>query len=110
LKEEQISYAIYSANEKDIRQFINLMKEYFDRRDESAGMVNDYLRVNGSAENKRFDYKYTYTISTSGAQPPISEGGRMDGLVILRIAYTYYETTPATGAQPRGGSKDRLAL
>lgn len=110
MNEEQISYAVYSADEKDIRRFINLMKTYFERRDESAGLINDYIRANGSAENKRFDYKYTYVISTSGAQPAVTEGGRMDGLVILRIAYTYYEPTPATSGQPRGGSKDRLAL
>ncbi len=119
MSEEQISYAVYSADEKDIRRFINLMKTYFERRDESAQMVNEYLRgrgevrdttnvvvvpaiaAAGSAENKRFDYKYTHVISTSGAQPAVTEGGRMDGLVILRIAYTYYD--PSTG-------KDRFSL
>lgn len=114
LQEEQISYAIYSANEKEIRQFINLMKTYFERRDESAALINNWILTPGNtnvdARHKRFDYKYTYVISTSGAQPAVTEGGRMDGLVILRIAYTYYETTAATAGQPRGGSKDRLAL
>lgn len=100
-QEEQVSYAVYSAEESDIRQFINVIREYLNRRDESAGLINDYIRANGSDENKRFDYKYTYVISTSGAQPAVTEGGRMDGLVIVRICYTYYD--PATG-------KDRLAL
>lgn len=103
ITEEQVSYVVYSASEKDIRQFINVVREWLNRRDESAGYVNDWLRVgtNGSDENKRFDYKYTYVISTSGAQPPVSEGGRMDGMVIARIAYTYYD--PTTG-------KDRLSV
>ena len=100
MNEEQISYAVYSADEKDIRQFINMMREWLNRRDDSARDINNYISANGSAENKRFDYKYTYVISTSGAQPAISEGGRMDGLVILRICYTYYD--PITG-------KDRLS-
>lgn len=100
-QEEQVSYAVYSANEADIRQFINVVREYMSRYDDSASMLNDYIRANGSADNKNFDYKYIYTISTSGAQPPVTEGGRMDGLIILRLCYTYYD--PTTG-------KDRLAL
>lgn len=93
IQEEQVAYAIYSSNEADIRRCINVIIEYLKREDESAGMVNNWLHVNGSTENKRFDYKYTRVISTFGAQPPISEGGRMDGSVILRIAYTYYDPT-----------------
>jgi hypothetical protein len=103
IQEEQVAYAVYSSNELDIRRFINLVVEYFKREDESAQMLNDWLHTgnNGSVENKRFDYKYTRIISSFGAQPPISEGGRQDGSVILRIAYTYYD--PTTG-------KERLVI
>lgn len=101
IQEEQVAYVIYSADEGDIRKFVNVVREYFDHRDESAKKINDWIRVNGTSENKRFDYKFTYVISTTGAQPAISEGGKMDGLVIMRICYTYYD--PTTG-------KDRLSI
>jgi hypothetical protein len=101
MEEEQISFVIYSANEKDIRQFINLVRELFKRRDESARDINAFVQAGTSVEQKRFDYKYTYVTSSMGAQPPVSEGGRQDGSVSIRIGYTYYDDS---------SGKERLAL
>ena len=100
IQEEQIAYAIYSSNEADIRRAINVIVAYFQREDESAQAINDWMTVNGSVENKRFDYKHTKVLSTYGAQPPVSEGGRQDGSVIIRIRYTYYD--PSTGTERLG--------
>lgn len=101
LQEEQIAFAIYSGDEKDIRQAINVMQTYLNRRDDSAKDINKYIQNSGTAENKRFDYKYVYVLSTNGAQPAVTEGGRGDGLVVIRVGYTYYD--PTTG-------KDRLGI
>lgn len=100
IQEEQIAYAVYSSEEVDVRRAINLIVEYFRREDESAQALNDWISANGSVENKRFDYKHTKVISSYGAQPPISEGGRQDGSVIMRIRYTYYD--PTTGKERLG--------
>jgi hypothetical protein len=102
LQREQITYSVYSMNESDIRQFINLVREYLMREDESASIVNSWIWQNGSTENKRFDYKNFEVVTSLSAQPPISEGGRMDGAVVVRMQYTYYD--------PTDGRKDRLTL
>lgn len=86
-QEEQIAYAIFSREEKDIRQAVNLINNYFNRFDDSAKDVNAYVAANGSDLNKKFDYKYLRVLSSSGAQPSAQEGGRMDGMIIIRSCF-----------------------
>lgn len=88
LKQEQIAYTIYSSNESDIRSFINLMDDILNREDDSAKDVNSYvdaLDINSPHHN--FDFKWIRMMSGSSAQPPLQEGGRMDGIVVMRLCY-----------------------
>lgn len=102
IKQEQITYAIYSSREEDIRNVINLMDDLFGREDDSARDLNSYTDSQAVDSPLRdFDYKWTKLISASGAQPPIQEGGRMDGLVILRVGFT----VSSDGVLRRDGSK-----
>lgn len=89
IKEEQAAFAIYSANEEDIRRVLNILVAYFGRYDDSAADLNRFLATQYNAFYKNFDYKNIRVLSTSGANAPTQEGGRQDGLIILRYRYTY---------------------
>lgn len=91
IKRETAVYTIFSASPSEIRQAVNIIYNVLGRLDESAEEVNKFIAANGSADNKKFDYK---SIASSGAQSPepsVSEGGRHDGRVIVAMEYTHYD-------------------
>jgi len=87
MREEQIAFTIYSQEEDDIRYCIAMMDDIFNKYDDSAKEINNWISLNGNPGEKKFDFKYTYTITGNGPQPAASEGGRMDGMVIIRACY-----------------------
>jgi len=91
-KSETCAYSIFSADEQDIRQVINLMVSLYKDYDESAGRVNAWVASNLDDRYSKFDFKYTRVSSGSGSQPAEQEGGRMDGLVIVNYTYTTWNT------------------
>ena len=86
---EIIAYTIFSASSADIRRAVNVMKAAFNRFDESAVDVNNYIRANGTADNKLFDYKAIRLVSAGGPEPSLTEGGRQDGSVVISVMYTH---------------------
>lgn len=98
MRGEQTAYAIYSANEADIRACVDLMNYLFDRRDDSAADLNQWLRVQAAttspvapsiiALRDYIDFKTIMVLESQNAQPATSEGGRMDGSIILQSTYT----------------------
>jgi hypothetical protein len=91
LEQEVASFTVYSPNEKDIRQVINMLDAKFDKRDEAARELNGFI---GSADldpaYKDFDYKTLWVSGIQGPQPQNEEGGRRDGVVNINITYTHY--------------------
>ena len=100
ITEEQAAFAVYSQTEEDIRRVLNVISAYLNRRDQSAQELNDYLKSLNNPFYKDIDYKYTYVLSTSGANAPTQEGGRQDGLFILRYAYVFSEPGVASVTLP----------
>jgi hypothetical protein len=98
LRGEQTAYAIYSANETDIRQVVDLMNYLFDRRDDSAADLNKWLRIEAAttsppaasvlALRDTFDFKSIMVMEAQNAQPAGTEGGRMDGGIIVQSIFT----------------------
>lgn len=103
--QEMASFEIYSVDEQDVREVINLLEEYFEALDDSAKLLNHWIAVNGTDENKKYDYKWTRVVSTVGAVPAGQEGGLNSGNIAISYAYTRtsrvdfgvgpYVTTPA---------------
>lgn len=100
MREEQVTFTVYSQEEEDIRLALIMMDAKLNRYDESAGKINHFLSTYSSAAYKNFDFKYTYTINVAGPQPAATEGGRMDGQIIVRLCYTVQDA--ATGLELRG--------
>lgn len=99
LEGEIVAYTIYSADESDIRKVVNLLSAKLNKRDTTAKEANAFLSASGSSANKEFDYKWISVTNAQGAQPTDQTGGRMDGLVMVRYAFTHYN--PTTGLSIR---------
>lgn len=88
MREEQVTMKVYSSREDEVRNAVIMLDNQLNRYDDSARAMNSWLAAHGTTFEKKFDIKYTYTISASGPQPAVQAGGRQDGLVIFRICYT----------------------
>ena len=93
LEEEIAAYTIFSAAESDVRKITNLLIAKLNRADSSAAAINAYITAGVSIDQKQFDYKTVTVTSAQGAQPSLTEGGRHDGLVVIKYAYTHYDPT-----------------
>jgi hypothetical protein len=96
-KSETASYSIFSSDEEDIRECINLMVKLFKDYDKSADDLNRYVSENLSEGYQKFDYKYIRIAGGSGSQPAEQEGGRMDGLVTVNYVYTMWDHSDSAG-------------
>lgn len=96
-KSETVSYSIYSADESDIRECINVMVKLFKNYDTSADELNTFVNSSLSDKYSKFDYKYIRIAGASGSQPAEQEGGRMDGLVIVNFVYTTWDHSDTAG-------------
>lgn len=88
LEHEQCAYVLYSDNEKQHRQITNYLNQLFRRYDWSANEINDYLRANGTAAQKAFDFKYTRIVNLASIEPATEEGGRYSSTLVLNICFT----------------------
>jgi hypothetical protein len=85
------AFAIYSSNEEDIRKVINLCQTKFNRRDDSAQDLNDYVQTTLGDNYKQFEYKTIWVSTVQGPEPATEEGGRRDGLITINMNYTQQE-------------------
>lgn len=85
-KEEYVVYLINSSRDSDIRKVLNLLDYYLSGMDESASLINEYLKSNNAF--RQFDYKSVMSRGGQGATPTDQEGGIMDGTYEFAIRYT----------------------
>lgn len=95
-KSETASYSIFSSDEQDIRECINVMIKLFKDYDKSADDLNKYI-ASLSSKYSKFDYKYIRIAGAAGSQPAEQEGGRMDGLVTVNYVYTTWDHSDTAG-------------
>lgn len=92
---EVAAFTIYAKDTTDVSRFVNLLADKFKRLDEAATDVNNWVDSLASEPTqarwnafKKYDMKSIAFTASSGPQPPLQEGGRFDGSVILSITYT----------------------
>lgn len=89
---EIAAFTVYSGDTTDVGEFVNLARGLFKKLDESAKDVNNYIATLPSNHPfKAFDIKSIGFRSATGPQPPMQEGGRFDGNIIVSIAFTVIE-------------------
>lgn len=88
---ETIGITVYSSEIDDVNQVTQLAINEFKRYDESARDLNKFIAALPSPafdSFRNFDFKTIRFMGASGAQPALQEGGRVDGDIILKVAYT----------------------
>ena len=86
---EIAAFTVYSGDTTDVSDFVNLGRGLFKKLDESAREINNYIAsLPLNHPYKAFDIKTIGMRSATGPQPPMQEGGRFDGNIIVSIAYT----------------------
>lgn len=91
LESEVASFTIFSQSEKDIRQVLNLLDTKFDKRDEAAYELNEFISQSSlDVQYKYFDYKTIWVSAFQGPAPESEEGGRRDGVININVTYTHY--------------------
>ena len=91
IENEAGAFSVFSSNEEDIRRALNLFQTKFNRRDDSAYDLNEYISKNGSDALKNFDYKTLWVSTVQGPKPSTEEGDRRDGLITINMRYTQLE-------------------
>lgn len=89
---EQVTYRIFSDDEKKLRQVTNFIVDLCKRFDWTANDVNLWLETAGfpaDSDDRKFDFKYVQVVGASSPEPFAQEGGRQDSSVTVRVAYTH---------------------
>lgn len=91
VENEMGAFTVYSSNADDIREVLNMFQTKFNRRDDSAYDLNEYVQKNLADKYKVFDYKTLWVSTVQGPQPATEEGGRRDGYMTINMNYTQQE-------------------
>jgi hypothetical protein len=85
---EQAAFMVY-GDEGQVNTAVNLIADHLRRWDWSARDVNDYIATLADGDLKKlFDYKTIYVTAASGPDPAEQEGGRVEGMVMIKYDYT----------------------
>ena len=90
LKNEQVVYVIYSTEIPELQETANLLVDLFDRWDDSADDVNEWLAKEkvGGGPDRRIHFKFTRVLSADKDEPSESEGGFYSAVVSVSTQYT----------------------
>ena len=93
LEREIASFTIFANDITDVNDFINLAVNKLKRLDDAAAAVNKWLSTASQTNTslnvfKKFDIKSIQFRSATGPQPPMQEGGRHDGNIVVSILYS----------------------
>lgn len=99
LRTESIGYTIYASTATEADRIANLLVETFERQDESAADVNEWMDI--EKEETEFRHHNIHfgscrvTIAEK-AEPAESEGGFYSAMVLIECKYTSNGTPPVT--------------
>jgi len=88
IETNEIAYSLRSADDKAMRQMINLFDDEFKDYDLAAQRVNDYLFTNGSDALRQFDFKYIRVSSLGGQMPVTEENDQNEAIVSISATFT----------------------
>lgn len=98
---EQVTYRIFSDDERKLRNISNFIVDLSKRFDWSASDVNSWIKTFNTVDQdeKSFDFKYVQVLSMTGPEPYSEEGGRQSASVTVRISYTIESETKVDGVR-----------
>lgn len=100
LRTESVSYNVYGTGHTEVNAVINLLAETFDRQDEAAADVNEWLAIEGPhrpAGKRAVSFGSIRTVMSERAEPSDEEGGFVAGFIMLEVKYTSIPTAQTNG-------------
>lgn len=91
-KSEAASYMVYALSATEVNRIVDLLTDVFERQDEAAADVNDWLAL--EAQNRAGGHRGVYfttiraTMAEKAERPADEEGGYYGGLVMLEMRFT----------------------
>lgn len=86
---DQMIFLVYSEEEEEIRIVVNYMRDLFEKYDESARPINEWIANQSYEPYKAFHYKYINVLQGSGGVLPMeTEDGRQESMITLHVTYT----------------------
>lgn len=94
-KSETLAYTIYSPSTTSADAVVNLLTDVFERQDEAAADVNEWLDLE-RAGGKTRDISFHSIKANLGekSNPPDQEGGYYSAVVMLNLLYSTRENVP----------------
>lgn len=100
---EQVTYRIFSDDERKLRQITNFIIDLCKRYDWTAAEINSWLDGNTTmpvdADDRRFDFKYVQVVGSTSPEPAAQEGGRQNSSVSVRMAFTHDTNDNVAGSR-----------
>lgn len=85
-----LAYTIYGANDEVVNNTVSFLANALRRKDDAAMDINLWVHSDENASKDVFSdvsFLYTEITNTQGTGPEATEGGAVDGLVVIRFAY-----------------------
>lgn len=98
LKSESIAYTIYAPTANEANVVVSLLVDTFERQDEAAADVNQWLNTEGIATGipRGISFGTIKTSMSQKAEPADEEGGYVASFVLLEARYTAPNNTITT--------------
>lgn len=90
-KKEAVSYMIYAPTSTEVNKIIELLFDTFERQDEAALDVNDWLVTEAEGRGSHRGVYFTTvkaTMAEKAEDAPDEEGGYAAGMVLVEMNYT----------------------
>ncbi len=93
-KKEAVSYMVYATSATEVNKIVNLLTDTFERQDEAAIDVNDWLALEGEPGNRTGGHRGVYfttvkaTMAEKAEDAAEEEGGYAAGMVLIEMQYT----------------------
>jgi hypothetical protein len=99
LRTESVSYNVYSESSTEANAVINLFMETFERQDEAARDVNEWLAVEGMQRpggKRNVSFTSIKPTLSERAEAADTEGGYVAGFIMMEINYILEARTVQT--------------
>lgn len=93
-QKEAISYMIYATSSTEVNRIVELLFDTFQRQDEAAADINDWLVEEAKPGNRTGGHRGVYfttvksTMAEKAEDAPDEEGGYAAGMVLVELNYT----------------------
>jgi hypothetical protein len=88
LQQEQCAYTVYSTSVGEINSAVRVLNETFMRMDEAATDINQFVGKVNTGQYDDLHFKTFEVVTAQSAQAAEEEGGRQNGLIVIRYKYT----------------------